>query len=49
MWYGIIYKLGCMAYKRIFRDMIKDKVKDSATTLDDMGLAVLDRIFNYKK
>ncbi len=48
MMYAVLYKLLCMAYAQILRDLVKKAIDDPNTDWDDTVMMILDRLFNYE-
>lgn len=47
--YQSIYKLMCMAYAYILRDLLKKAIDDPKEEWDDWTLGLLDKLFNYEQ
>jgi len=47
MMYLAIYKLVCMAYREVLRDLLKKAINDPNEEWDDVVLEVMDKLFNY--
>ena len=44
-----IYRLACMAYASILRDLLKKAIDDPENDWDDAVLHVLDNLFDYSQ
>ena len=48
MKYEIIYRLVCMAYAEILRELLKKAIDNPNEEWDDIVLDMLDKLFNYQ-
>lgn len=46
---AIVYKLACIAYKMLLRDLLQKAVADPDQEWDDVLMAALDKFFGYKE
>jgi len=47
--YKSLFKICCLAYSLVLRDLIKKAINDPNSDLDEMALGVLDKIFDYQQ
>lgn len=45
--YAALYKLLCMAYAEILRELVQKAIEDPNSDWDDTIIMMLDRLFNY--
>ena len=46
--YAALYRLLCMAYAQILRELVQKAIEDPNSDWDDTVITILDKLFDYK-
>ena len=46
--YAALYRLLCMAYAQILRELVQQAIEDPNSDWDDTVITILDKLFDYK-
>lgn len=46
--YLMIYEVVCYVYEKLLRELVKEKINDPNSEIDDFILSILDKIFGYE-
>ncbi|MCD6126074.1 MAG: hypothetical protein J7J19_03600 [Thaumarchaeota archaeon] len=47
--YAALYRLLCMAYAQILRELVQKAIEDPNSDWDDTVITILDKLFDYKE
>jgi hypothetical protein len=47
--FQVIYQLVCYAYEHLLRALVKEKINDPNSEIDDFILSILDKVFAYEE
>ena len=48
MWYAFLYKVLCMAYANVLRELVKAAIDNPDSEIDEVAMTILDKLFNYE-